>query len=120
MKKLLYTISTATTALLTSAVPVAAGPLLPNIEEITTATGLGATEPATVVATLIQAVLLLLGVIALVLIIYGGFMWMTARGNEEQVTSARTLLTSAVIGLIIIIGSYGIGSYIFTVINTAT
>ena len=81
---------------------------------------LDSNEPVAIVAVLIQAVLLLLGTIALVLIIYGGFMWMTARGNEEQVTSARTLLTSAVIGLIIIIGSYSIGSYLFSVINLAT
>ncbi len=120
MKKLLQTIATTAATLLASVVPVSAGPLLPNIADITTATGLGATEPAAVVAMLIKTALLLLGTIALVLIIYGGFMWMTARGNEEQVTSARTLLTSAVIGLIIIIGSYSIGSYIFTVINTAT
>ncbi|HEX9664390.1 MAG TPA: hypothetical protein VGA49_01060, partial [Patescibacteria group bacterium] len=44
-----------------------------------------------------------LGVIALVLVLYAGFLWMTAGGNEEKVTKARKLMTSAVIGLIIIL-----------------
>lgn len=119
IKKLLQSIPISATALIVSVLPAAAGPLLPDIITIKSSTGLNDTEPTVVAATLIQAVLLLLGTIALVLIIYAGFMWMFARGNEEKVETARSILTSAIIGLVIIIGSYSIGSYVFSVINAA-
>lgn len=119
IKKLLQSITISATALIVSVLPAAAGPLLPDINIIKSSTGLNDTEPTVVAATLIQAVLLLLGTIALVLIIYAGFMWMFARGNEEKVETARSILTSAIIGLVIIIGSYSIGSYVFSVINAA-
>lgn len=120
IKKLLQSITISATALIVSVLPASAGPLLPDIDTIKSSTGLGDAEPTVVAATLIQAVLLLLGTIALVLIIYAGFTWMFARGNEEKVETARSILTAAIIGLVIIIGSYGIGSYIFAVINAAT
>lgn len=43
-----------------------------------------------------------IGVITLILIIYAGGMWATARGNEEQIKRAKKILIGSVIGLIII------------------
>lgn len=68
----------------------------------------------TVIGTVIGAVLSLLGSLFLFLIVYGGFMWMTAGGNESQVTKAKTILTSSVIGLTIIVFSYALVSIIFS------
>ncbi len=65
------------------------------------------------VAKILQGFLSLLGVIAVVLIIYAGFLWMTAGGNEESVTKAKDLLMNAVIGLAIILLSYAITRFIF-------
>lgn len=56
--------------------------------------------------TLIGAALSFIGIIFLILIIYGGFQWMTAGGNEEQVTKAKVLIISAVVGLMIIASAY--------------
>lgn len=61
----------------------------------------------------VRAFLGLLGVIFIVLIIYAGYHWMLARGDEEKVNKAKDTLTRAVIGLIIIIGSYAIWSYVW-------
>jgi len=66
-----------------------------------------------IVATAIQAFLGLLGIIFLVLIIYAGFNWMTAQGEEEKVTKAKETLQRAVIGLIIIIAAYSITYFVF-------
>lgn len=60
------------------------------------------------VALLINGVLGLLSVIFLALSIYSGIRWMTAQGNEEEVTKAKTILTQAIIGLIIVVSSWGI------------
>ncbi len=56
----------------------------------------------------VQAILSFLGVIFLILMIYGGYLWMAARGNDEQVAKAKKLITAAVIGLVIVISAYAI------------
>jgi len=67
-----------------------------------------------IIQTAISAFLGLLGIIFLVLIIYAGFEWMTAQGDEEKVTKAKDTLTRAVIGLIIIIAAYSITYFVFS------
>jgi len=67
-----------------------------------------------IVATVVKAFLGLLGIIFLVLIIYAGYEWMTAAGDEEKVTKAKDTLTRAIIGLIIIILAYAITYFVFT------
>jgi len=76
----------------------------------------GATDTslAGIVATVVKAFLGLLGIIFLVLIIYAGFEWMTAQGDEKKVDKAKDTLTRAVIGLIIIIAAYSITYFVFT------
>jgi energy-coupling factor transporter transmembrane protein EcfT len=82
--------------------------------------GLAATDPRIVVGKIIQIFLGLLGIIALVLIIYGGFLWMTAGGNEEQIDRAKKTLISAIIGLAIILASFGIATFILNSLIDAT
>jgi len=53
-----------------------------------------------------------LGLIALVIVLYAGFMWMTSGGNEEKISKAKKILSAGVIGLIIILASYAITSFI--------
>ena len=65
------------------------------------------------VGMVISVFLSLLGVIFVVYIIWAGYNWMTAGGNEEKVTKAKTTLTRAVIGLIITISAYSIWFFIF-------
>lgn len=67
---------------------------------------------AETVGSIIQTVLTFLGVIFLVLIIYGGFMWMTAHGSEDKVSKAKNLITEAIIGLVIVLGAYLITYYV--------
>lgn len=67
-----------------------------------------------IIQTAISAFLGLLGIIFLVLIIYAGFEWMTAQGDEEKVTKAKDTLTRAVIGLVIIIAAYSITYFVFS------
>ncbi len=64
------------------------------------------------IGTIVGAVLAFVGVIFLILMIYGGFLWMTAQGNDQQVEKAKNLITAAIIGLIIIFAAYAITAYI--------
>jgi len=60
------------------------------------------------IGSVIQSILSFLGVIFMALMIYGGFLWMTARGNEQQVDKAKNLIAAAIIGLVIVISAYAI------------
>ncbi|MDP2830439.1 MAG: hypothetical protein Q8O21_00010, partial [bacterium] len=80
---------------------------------VETALGLGGTkDPRVVAASIIRVALGFLGVIALGLIIYAGFLWMTSAGNEQKIDQAKSILKNALIGLIIILASFGLVSFI--------
>lgn len=81
---------------------------------LSTTTGLGNQEPVVVVTYVINWLLGLLGIVALLIILYAGFKWMKARGNDEEVTKAKQTLEAAVIGLVIILSAYGISAYVYT------
>jgi len=76
-------------------------------------------DPAKVIGKMIAAILSLIGVIFLALMIYGGMLWMTARGNEEQITKAKSVLTSSSIGLAIILVAYAATAFIVSILTSA-
>ncbi|HSD12701.1 MAG TPA: pilin [Patescibacteria group bacterium] len=73
----------------------------------------------TLIGRFIGAALGLLGVILVVLIIYAGFLWMTAQGNEEKVKKAKAMITNAVIGMIIIFAAYAITNFVISSLRTS-
>ncbi|MFA5420940.1 MAG: pilin [Patescibacteria group bacterium] len=73
---------------------------------------LGARDPRTIAAGIINTVLTLLGIIAVVIVLLGGFKWMTAAGNEDKVSEAKKLLGAGVIGLVIIMAAWGISTFV--------
>jgi len=60
----------------------------------------------------IKTFLSLLGIIFVVLMIYGGYIWMNARGNKEQVAKAIELIRDAIIGIIVIVAAYAITYFV--------
>ncbi|NCF74983.1 MAG: hypothetical protein GWO87_00635 [Xanthomonadaceae bacterium] len=60
-----------------------------------------------------------LGIIFFVLMIYGGFMWMTAGGNNDKVETAKKIIANATLGLIIVLSAYVITHLITTEFNKA-
>ena len=67
---------------------------------------LGVTDISVIIGRIIKTFLGIVGGIALMVFVYGGVMWMTARGDQSQVKKGQEALTAAVIGLFIIIFSY--------------
>lgn len=59
----------------------------------------------------------LLGIVFLVLMIYAGFLWMTAAGDPGKVTKAKSLMGNAIIGLIVILLAYGFTQFIYEAIS---
>ncbi len=66
----------------------------------------------TLIGKVIGAGLSFIGILFFILMIYAGFTWMIARGNEQEVTKAKEMLNAAIIGLIIVISAYAITKYI--------
>jgi hypothetical protein len=48
-----------------------------------------------------------------VMVLYAGFLWMTAGGNQDQVTKARKWITNGVVGLIVTMSAFAITDYVF-------
>lgn len=72
-------------------------------------------DPRLIVAFIIRAALDVLGIIFLVLMVYAGFLWMTAGGEEEKVTKAKSLIYRAILGLAIILAAYSITWFAFKI-----
>ena len=62
---------------------------------------------------IINAALGIVGLLSIAFIIYGGFQYITSRGDEEQASAGKKTLTNAIIGLVIILLSYTIVTVIF-------
>lgn len=82
--------------------------------------GLATTDVRVVIARIIKIALGLLGTVAVVIILYGGFVWMTASGNEEKVSQAKKILLNGTIGLAIIILAFSIASFVLNALTGAT
>lgn len=72
----------------------------------------GINDPAKFIGQLIGAALSFLGVLFLALMVYGGYLWMTARGNEDQVKKAREIIIAAVTGLAIVLAAYAVTTFV--------
>lgn len=74
----------------------------------------------TIIGGVINVFLGVLGVIALGYALYGGYLWMTAAGNEEKIEQAKKTLRNGVIGLVIILMSAAIVNFILNRLFEAT
>ena len=82
--------------------------------------GISQTTVSEIAGIAVKTFLSILGIIFIVLMLYGGYLWMTASGNEEQLTKAKELIQAAVIGLIIIVAAYAISFFIFNWLTPRT
>ncbi len=88
-----------------------AGTALNKLQNVGTQSGYSEADETTLATTLgiiVSAVLSLLGIVFIILIIYGGILWMTAGGKEESIKKATTIIRNSIIGLIITVSAYAI------------
>ena len=81
--------------------------------------GFSRKDPREIVANIIKILLGFLGTIAVVLIIYAGFLWMTAGGKPDNTKKAKDIMSAAVTGLVIILISYGITLFVTQALSNA-
>lgn len=73
-----------------------------------------------VVARIINVSLSLIGIVLVALLVYAGWLWMTAAGEEEKITKAKGIIRSAIIGLIIVLAAYAISRFVIGRLIAAT
>ena len=78
------------------------------------------TDAREVVINLINTLLGVLGIVFLLLVLYGGFLWMTAGGNDDRASQGRKIIGNGIVGLIIIFLAFAITTFVFTVLSDAT
>lgn len=78
-----------------------------NPSAVSTATG-GQGSFRQLALTIVNFFLTFLGLIAVVMIIYGGFLYVTAAGNQEKIESAKKIIMYAVVGIVVILLSFAI------------
>jgi len=64
------------------------------------------------VGSIVNVLFSILGIIFTVLMLYGGYNWMIAAGDNAKVETAKDTIKRAVIGLIIVAGAYAIGQFV--------
>jgi len=114
-----YGINALTVAALTLPSIVAAQELSLGLE-YASSTGLGSTDLRDIVNNFIRVLLGFLGLIAVIIILVGGFQWMTAMGDDTKIKGAKGLIKAGVTGLIIILAAYSISTFAINTIMTAT
>lgn len=73
-----------------------------------------------IIGNVIGAFLSIFGAFFLILVIYGGFKWMNAKGNQEEIDKAKSVLRSATIGFLIVMLSYAISYFVAAGLQAAT
>lgn len=81
---------------------------------------LGESDVRVIIVRVLRYSLGLIGVIALIMIIYGGFLMLTSGGNADTVKKAKSTIIWASAGVAIILGSWQILRYIFETVDVVT
>ncbi|MDP2684447.1 MAG: hypothetical protein Q8P20_05320 [bacterium] len=71
-----------------------------------------ATTFASTLGTVVKILMSFTGIIFMTLMVYAGFLWMTARGEESQIEKSQKLIKAAIIGLVIVVSAYSITFFI--------
>lgn len=78
------------------------------------------TTLAETIGKIVQILLSFVGIIFLILMVYAGYLWMTARGESEQVETAKKIITASLIGIVITLGAFSITAFVVPKILEST
>ncbi len=85
---------------------------LEEASTVATEAGFADADLLDIIGRIIGIALSLLGIVFLLLIIYSGYVWMTAGGDGKQVEKAKQILINATVGIVITLSAYALSSFI--------
>ncbi|HBU07320.1 MAG TPA: hypothetical protein DEB09_04535 [Candidatus Magasanikbacteria bacterium] len=65
-------------------------------------------DPRLIAAYIIEIILGFIGIIFVIYLTYGAYLWMTSAGNEEKVKKGISMVRNAAVGTLIVLSAYSI------------
>ncbi len=94
---------------------------LNDIKTVQQNAGVGTqTSLPAIIGNIINVLLGFLGIVFLVLLIYAGFLWMTAQGEKGNVEKAQNIIRQSIIGLVVIVAAFAISNFVLGSLINAT
>lgn len=87
-----------------------------KLSQIATKSGYGESDLSSVVGLVIRTALSILGTIFIVMIVVAGIKWLSAGGDEKEVSTAKAYIKRAIIGLVITVSAWAIWAFISRVL----
>ncbi|MEK7623855.1 MAG: hypothetical protein AAB408_04290 [Patescibacteria group bacterium] len=87
------------------------GDALGNLTNAGSVTG-AESNAESILGTVINTALALVGTIFFILMVYAGYLWLTSRGDEGQVDKAKEIISASIIGLVIVVSAYAITVFV--------
>lgn len=103
-----------------SLVAPASAQVTTGLQQVGETIKLPSTDPRIIAARIINVALGLIGIVLVVLILYGGFVYMTSGGAEDKIATAKKIITNAIIGLVIILSAWAITRFVIERLLSAT
>ena len=73
-----------------------------------------------VIGMVVNWILILAGAIAVIYLVYGGILYITAGGDAEKATKGRTAVINAIIGIVIILLALVVVNWVYSIITSGT
>ncbi|MFH0873733.1 MAG: IPT/TIG domain-containing protein, partial [Candidatus Komeilibacteria bacterium] len=80
---------------------------------------LGSQDLKVTIGNIVQIAIGFLGILLILYLLYGGFIWMTSGGNEDKIDQAKRIIVSAVVGLVLVLASFAIATFIISNLQKA-
>lgn len=71
------------------------------------------TDVTSVVGTIVNTALTLVGLIFFILMVYAGYLWLASRGEDSEIEKAQKIIVASIIGLVVVMSAYAI-TYLVT------
>lgn len=78
---------------------------------------LPSTNPQEVIGQVVKLLMAFMGAIMFMLVVYAGFIWMTAQGNGDKIEQAKNIILWSGLGVAAMLSSYIVVQFIFTQLN---
>ena len=116
----MHRILRSTAVLLGLSLPFAASATPLSLGDLGGSLGLGNADLKQSVINIINLALGLMSLVAVVMIIIGGFTWLTAGGNEEKVDKAKKTISAAVIGIVVVLLAWALVLFVANTTSNVT
>lgn len=78
---------------------------------------LSVSTPGALIGNIVKTLMGIVGVVAVLMLVWGGIMYMTSAGNDEKIGTAKKIITGAIIGLAISILAYTVVDFVIKAIG---